>query len=67
MTAGALPHLRRHGLAVGIMGLAPGGALGVIDLAQAAHLRLHDAAVVEAFVFDHTPVSVFPAVFLANL
>lgn len=47
---------------VGVEGFAPGGALGVIDLAQVEHLALHDAAVVEAFVFHHTPVGVFLAI-----
>jgi hypothetical protein len=28
---------------------------------------LRDAPVVETFVFDHTPVSVFLAIFFANL
>ena len=52
---------------VGLESLAPGGALRVIDLAQIKHLALHDAAVVEPFVFDHTPVSVFLAILLPHL
>jgi hypothetical protein len=52
---------------VGVERLAPGGALGVIDLAQVEHLALHDTAIVETPVFDHTPVSVLFAVFLPQL
>ena len=52
---------------MGVEGLAPGGTLGVIDLAQVEHLALHDAAVVEALVFDHTPVGVRLAILLAEL
>ena len=47
--------------------LAPGGALGVIDLAEVKHLPLRDATLVQAFVFHHTPASVFLAIFFANL
>ena len=52
---------------VGVESFAPGGALGVIDLAEIKHLALHDATVVEPFVFDHTPVSVFLAILLPEL
>ena len=52
---------------VGGEGLAPGGALGVIDLAEIKHLARRDAAVVAKSIFDHIPVSVFLALFFANL
>jgi len=58
------------GVRVGRVGgerLAPGGALRVIDLAEIKYLALHDAAVKETFVFDHTPVSVFLAILLPQL
>lgn len=52
---------------VGVEGLAPGGALGVIHLAEVKHLALHDTAAVETFVFHHSPVRVFLAILLPNL
>ena len=58
------------GVGIGRMSVesfAPGGALGVIDLAEIEDLPLRDAAVVETFVFDHTPIGVFLAIFLPNL
>jgi hypothetical protein len=47
--------------------LAPCGALRIIDLAEVEHLTLHDAAIVEAFIFDHTPAGVLLAVLLTDL
>jgi hypothetical protein len=52
---------------VGVERFAPGGARGIIDLAEVKHLPLHDAAVVETFVFDHPPARVFLAILLPNL
>ena len=54
-------------LGVGVDRLAPGGALRIIDLAQIKHLSLGDAAIGQAFVLHHTPVSVLLAVFFAEL
>ena len=53
--------------AVGVEGFALGGALRAIDLAKIKHRALRDAAVVETFVFDHTPAGVFLAIFFAYL
>jgi hypothetical protein len=52
---------------VGIEGLAPGGALGVIHLAEVKHLPLCNASIVQTFIFHHTPVSVFLAIFFGFL
>ena len=52
---------------VGVEGLALGGALEIIDLTEIKHLTLGAAAVVETFVFHHTPVSVFLAILVPNL
>jgi len=61
--------LARDGFALGVSveGFAPGGALGIIDLAEIKHLALEDAAVAKPFVFDHTPIGVFFSILLAGL
>ena len=50
-----------------VEGLAPRLTLAVVDLPEVKHLPLEDASVVEAFVFDDTPVGVRLAIFLPNL
>ena len=51
---------------VGGEGLAPGGALRVIDLAAGEDLALRDAPVVATLVFDDTPAGVFLAIFFCG-
>ena len=46
---------------------APGGALGVVDLAQVQHVPLHDASALASAVLDDAPIAVRLAILLSCL